>query len=184
MSLRSSPRTWGCFRTGAGALQLQPVFPTHVGVFPSRCVIPDRPGGLPHARGGVSRVHDYAAARGRSSPRTWGCFPASLRVCVLPRVFPTHVGVFPGQRRGGDRGRSLPHARGGVSKRMSPQKKLLSSSPRTWGCFRLMCHLCSLTLVFPTHVGVFPSRVAESPRPRLSSPRTWGCFYLLTAPCR
>lgn len=52
--LRSSPRTWGCFRELLYLRCLVLVFPTHVGVFP----VSQKPRyeliSLPHARGGVS----------------------------------------------------------------------------------------------------------------------------------
>ena len=55
-SLRSSPRTWGCFCGFICFSRICAVFPTHVGVFPSA----ENPSVdrhcLPHARGGVSIV--------------------------------------------------------------------------------------------------------------------------------
>ena len=54
-SLRSSPRTWGCFCGFICFSRICAVFPTHVGVFPSA----ENPSVdrhcLPHARGGVSK---------------------------------------------------------------------------------------------------------------------------------
>ena len=95
VSGESSPRTWGCFflflPIPCGAL----VFPTHVGVF--LC-----DSGLNISSSG-------------SSPRTWGCFSTGNIVVVGKTVFPTHVGVFPISKKSLDFGRSLPHARGGVS---------------------------------------------------------------------
>ncbi len=131
-----------------------------------------------------------------SSPRTWGCFrdmAASLGISV---VFPTHVGVFPGELPPQVEVFGLPHARGGVS---SPRRwRCLGSlsSPRTWGCFFAGPQRGRGWGVFPTHVGVFldndpddfrrrrlpharggVSRSHQISRSSLrSSPRTWGCF--------
>ena len=73
--------------------------------------------GLPHACGGVFAFPGQGRGERQSSPRMWGCFDADLPAqdfpessprmwgCFLYRaqavpcssVFPTHVGVFPGQ---------------------------------------------------------------------------------------
>ena len=110
-----------------------------------------------------------------SSPRTWGCFPATRIIAKKRTVFPTHVGVFLRGKKRVQAFQSLPHARGGVS----PATLALS-------CGR----------VFPTHVGVFlvkilyRSSLSGLPHARggvsiwsssalhgpESSPRTWGCF--------
>ncbi len=113
------------------------------------------------------------------------------------RVFPTHVGVFPGgDERPADRV-CLPHARGGVSAPGLPELTGGLSSPRTWGCFSMKLIGLDTEGVFPTHVGVFPAQQAtDTPDRRLpharggvstiygasstvmpSSPRTWGCFF-------
>ena len=90
----SSPRPWGCFCQQISALARRHVFPTPVGVFPTSRSATSCAGGLPHARGGVSRQNPWPLTRAESSPRPWGCF---LRL-DLPRlsslVFPTPVGVF------------------------------------------------------------------------------------------
>ena len=90
----------------------------------------------------------------------------------------------------------LPHARGGVSTLALCAKAYPVSSPRTWGCFRMTRGGAAGYVVFPTHVGVFPTgydfpaldcslpharggfsghHAGEDAR-RWSSPRTWGCF--------
>ncbi len=53
-SVRSSPRTWGCFLDDAKPPNSAKVFPTHVGVFPYRSRQHHLQDSLPHARGGVS----------------------------------------------------------------------------------------------------------------------------------
>ena len=90
----------------------------------------------------------------------------------------------------------LPHARGGVSGIFRESFLRTSSSPRTWGCFRVFHQGATPASVFPTHVGVFPPALqildkrAGLPHARggvsqkhairgpvdRSSPRTWGCF--------
>ncbi len=112
------------------------VFPTPVGVFLYRIDEWSGLEGLPHARGGVSRVTASALVRVKSSPRPWGCFPRSIVVAQFDAVFPTPVGVFLCFFRAKLSASRLPHARGGVS---------------------LACHMAIHTkTVFPTPVGVFP----------------------------
>ena len=94
-SLRSSPRTWGCFPARGDAHRGHPVFPTHVGVFPCISEISLLAHGRPHARGGVSVDICVCKPYAESSPRTWGCFPELDGRAVGVGVFPTHVGVFP-----------------------------------------------------------------------------------------
>ena len=172
------------------------VFPTHVGVFPTRDTLNSSFCRLPHARGGVSAAVFRPCACLASSPRTWGCFLRKPKNRTVFRVFPTHVGVFPALKPSLRAKASLPHARGGVSRSSGTTSYCASSSPRTWGCFR-RCKVFRLNaVVFPTHVGVFPqteratdglirlpharggvSKVfwQDNPDPA-SSPRTWGCF--------
>ncbi len=71
-------------------------------------------------------------------------------------VFPTHVGVFLRERTNAGLAAGLPHARGGVSGLIFTGNFLLRSSPRTWGCFKLLKNKRKRVTVFPTHVGVFP----------------------------
>ena len=192
----SSPRTWGCFRTGLPPCTSKTVFPTHVGVFLAinrgrkvcQC--------LPHARGGVSRLLLFQRRHGWSSPRTWGCFHARRQHASAFFVFPTHVGVFLDERPYLELIDGLPHARGGVSWGGLQAGRVISSSPRTWGCFPCILPFPALYGVFPTHVGVFLVRKStdrpdvslpharggvskgqkQAKRQSMSSPRTWGCF--------
>ena len=154
---RSSPRTWGCFSVSVCFFLSESVFPTHVGVFPRSPCGQRKCSCLPHARGGVSNTPTMSSCGLPSSPRTWGCFLTLIDFIPASEVFPTHVGVFlssPCDRRSGE---CLPHARGGVSEIQQEITGMLSSSPRTWGCFYLPPALPVLALVFPTHVGVFPA---------------------------
>ena len=173
------------------------VFPTHVGVFPSSQRSSGLGNSLPHARGGVSLRRCNRRRSAASSPRTWGCFLCGSAEFEGAGVFPTHVGVFPPRTCQVLVMWCLPHARGGVSAAAVDVGDVVTSSPRTWGCF------CNPPLqtrhfrVFPTHVGVFLSssgtgmawaclpharggvsanRPAAAP-PTRSSPRTWGCFH-------
>ena len=70
------------------------VFPTPVGVFPSRAIWARIANRLPHARGGVSADTVFALMVDLSSPRPWGCFRKVLGRVVRHTVFPTPVGVF------------------------------------------------------------------------------------------
>ena len=132
-----------------------------------------------------------------SSPRPWGCFHDNPHQHCWAGVFPTPVGVFPSGGGGGNVVRGLPHARGGVSLRLTLQIFLRMSSPRPWGCFRCAIAYRINTWVFPTPVGVFlPVSCGTDSTPGLpharggvsvgavlacgdeqSSPRPWGCFY-------
>ena len=173
------------------------VFPTHVGVFPTRDTLNSSFCRLPHARGGVSAAVFRPCACLASSPRTWGCFLRKPKNRTVFRVFPTHVGVFPALKPSLRAKASLPHARGGVSRSSGTTSYCASSSPRTWGCFR-RCKVFRLNaVVFPTHVGVFlvlaggvyahgglpharggvSTNRTRHRRTYPSSPRTWGCFW-------
>ena len=54
VSLASSPRPWGCFRSLLNRHKPQGVFPTPVGVFLMNIFAENTTFSLPHARGGVS----------------------------------------------------------------------------------------------------------------------------------
>ena len=152
----SSPRSWGCFRDERRDLTREVVFPTLVGVFlnsePFRPLI----SGLPHARGGVSSLPSFESSVLGSSPRSWGCFCSLACRCHACAVFPTLVGVFPGQGEVLLPHWRLPHARGGVSKKGPRLVSGVRSSPRSWGCFPCIDHAFIIRSVFPTLVGVFP----------------------------
>ena len=112
-------------------------------------------------------------------------------------VFPTCVGVFLCPSIATTAIFCLPHVRGGVSFRLAFIDQDVQSSPRAWGCFYPSVCTDTITLVFPTCVGVFPGYTAVwdgsgclphvrggvslaifsrgSLRP--SSPRAWGCFW-------
>ena len=73
------------------------------------------------------------------------------------------------------------------------------SSPRMWGCFPFQAPASPVSVVFPTHVGVFPPApcgpcrwaclphacggvsylCASCGRELASSPRMWGCFLFI-----
>ena len=91
---RSSPRAWGCFLSTPACCTPRDVFPTCVGVFLSPSGFRNSGRGLPHVRGGVSRVNTAGQASERSSPRAWGCFCTGAHPYAAGAVFPTCVGVF------------------------------------------------------------------------------------------
>ena len=131
-----------------------------------------------------------------SSPRPWGCFHLQNVRFVLQSLFPTPVGVFPRACRNRTQCQALPHARGGVSSRLTVWGKRLNSSPRPWGCFLDKNTKKQRISLFPTPVGVFLVTSRKNPEnPALpharggvsveflfnsigsvSSPRPWGCF--------
>ncbi len=90
-----------------------------------------------------------------SSPRTWGCFYTLSSLTYIEMVFPTHVGVFPCCSSRVEPAFRLPHARGGVSTSSGRRSLMRWSSPRTWGCFLVKDRQRLVSVVFPTHVGVF-----------------------------
>ncbi len=199
----SSPRRWGCFcyqRHQCGGLL---VFPTQVGVFPGFRGYPNAQVRLPHAGGGVSFSMVRKSSKLMSSPRRWGCFRRPSGIEVACRVFPTQVGVFPGEDSHPVHFQSLPHAGGGVSNLRGSLLYRRPSSPRRWGCFCKGMVILSGYDVFPTQVGVFllhgvtfaaseclphagggvSTDISESRKRCVSSPRRWGCFPPEHHPC-
>ena len=71
------------------------------------------------------------------------------------KVFPTCVGVFLVETKGGDYTYCLPHVRGGVSGQRADGLVQWRSSPRAWGCFLKSAIRNVKMSVFPTCVGVF-----------------------------
>ncbi len=114
----SSPRPWGCFFRAKNSRFDYLVFPTPVGVFLKLAEFMQAISSLPHARGGVSVEFIVNVFSAKSSPRPWGCFQSKQRQTRFMYVFPTPVGVFPGGRIVKELFFRLPHARGGVSKRL------------------------------------------------------------------
>ncbi len=108
-------------------------------------------------RGGVSgsnKVYFFVQA---SSPRAWGCFFLVTYAAKGRGVFPTCVGVFATKEGATQLQGSLPHVRGGVSRWFELLSPIGWSSPRAWGCFRILNVCIKGHYVFPTCVGVFPS---------------------------
>ena len=135
---------------------------------------------------------------GNSSPRTRGYFRAKDRCAERFRLFPAHAGVFPVAASTYGLANALPRARGGISRSWQLAARLIPSSPRTRGYFRLGTAIPTLLYLFPAHAGVFPLRrphrlsLCALPRARggisglaklqgvwpNSSPRTRGYFRL------
>ena len=69
--------------------------------------------GLPHVRGGVSKIVELNKLIDKSSPRAWGCFLRCATRLKPSHVFPTCVGVFLAQAEASKLAESLPHVRGG-----------------------------------------------------------------------
>ena len=89
-----------------------------MGVFPRVGPLTFLHRGLPHARGGVSGMIGTRYRVPVSSPRPWGCFRCAQIRDNSDDVFPTPVGVFLARIFDAEELKSLPHARGGVSKKM------------------------------------------------------------------
>ena len=172
------------------------VFPTGVGMFPSRIEDYAEELRLPHGRGDVSKMTRKETKLIASSPRAWGCFQFAQVCDNEEEVFPTGVGMFLNLKAVADDIYGLPHGRGDVSAAPSLRSSEPSSSPRAWGCFYsgLLCRFGEY--VFPTGVGMFlTSHVKTSVSCCLPhgcgdvstvddyiakleqfSPRAWGCF--------
>ena len=130
------------------------------------------------------------------SPRPWGCFSVTFRMCISFQSFPTPVGVFPDQRNQSSWSTQFPHARGGVSIPNRYAGAQSGVSPRPWGCFSSVKPHAVESDSFPTPVGVFLiDRAIEMPFSKFPharggvsdcmldiegldevSPRPWGCF--------
>ena len=76
------------------------------------------------------------------SPHTWRCFPHG--------------------RQRHRHGRSFLHTRGGVSGKTVLEVSLRSFSPHTWRCFCMYYDCGAYTIVFSTHVEVFPTNSTSS----------------------
>ena len=76
------------------------------------------------------------------SPRTWRCF------LTKQQIRETESGFL--------------HARGGVSKHDDAPDALTGFSPRTWRCFLVWEMIPDDSVVFSTHVEVFPGRALFS----------------------
>ena len=83
----------------------------------------------------------------------------SLMPLLKSVVFPTPVGVFRFEKKANRTGKSLPHARGGVSGVQIGEEVTHKSSPRPWGCFLCVDSTRKTKAVFPTPVGVFLDKV-------------------------
>ena len=152
----SSPRPWGCFQLDHAAPPGGLVVPTPVGVFPNSAPGASSCSSRPHARGGVSIGSLTFKLEGPSSPRPWGCFRPGHHGWGVCAVVPTPVGVFPSLARMRDERARRPHARGGVSSKLSLYVAREGSSPRPWGCFQRHEQEQRRAYVVPTPVGVFP----------------------------
>ncbi len=143
---------------------------------------------------GWTRDYGESERPPRSSPRTWGWTDERLVPARRRGLFPTHVGVDRIAMQQHRARKTLPHARGGGPASGSAEAMAENSSPRTWGWTLRARHRVSLTVLFPTHVGVdrpgWVARLSPSALPHArgggpgndsairrsaaSSPRTWG----------
>ena len=106
-------------------------------MFPQSSPAPAGLMSFPHASGGVSPGGLSGSLRDKFSPREWGCFLFPLQRRYEFLVFPTRVGVFPGEKQAAPFQRSFPHASGGVSYAFVLHLLSILFSPREWGCFYL-----------------------------------------------
>ena len=150
---------------------------------------------FPHARGDVPNRPRLTTPPHQFSPRTWGCSDHQYAFAAAGTVFPTHVGMFRKRARCSSTTGCFPHARGDVPGLRVAPLSVIRFSPRTWGCSLDRVQREGVNHVFPTHVGMFRSRLLISghggrfPHARGDvptfrgiiiltpkfSPRTWGC---------
>ncbi len=112
-------------------------------------------GCLLHARGGVSEILLHIMTPPASSPRSWRCFSVLTFSASVKLVFSTLVEVFLNGLGEVGNGKSLLHARGGVSMRSCAEAKFYLSSPRSWRCFHGHRRRWANNVVFSTLVEVF-----------------------------
>ncbi len=113
----SSPHPWGCFQAHLNYFFQEKVFPTPVGVFLRLLEGHGDQQRLPHTRGGVSVFLCAILGHFKSSPHPWGCFYSCSLFMFIAIVFPTPVGVFLIPLGSFRVIFSLPHTRGGVSRK-------------------------------------------------------------------
>ncbi len=105
---------WGCTANDRLVLDMEAVFPTHVGVY--------------HA------IAQTSASDLSFSPRMWGCTVEILAIAWGFLVFPTHVGVYRVKNLAEALSRGFPHACGGVPGQVVNWDAKVTFSPRMWGC--------------------------------------------------
>ncbi len=90
------------------------IFPTHVGMFRSMLCPFVRIIYFPHACGDVPSCIFQEKHHMEFSPRMWGCSVVNGRRQSRRLIFPTHVGMFRKNEKGGKGGKDFPHACGDV----------------------------------------------------------------------
>ncbi len=189
---------WGCTGGRGSTKSSFAVFPTHVGVYLHVLKLQGFNHRFPHTCGGVPVNNKTFGVRYSFSPHMWGCTENLRSPADNHAVFPTHVGVYRGSKRGCFLKIRFPHTCGGVPSWQSITDRLASFSPHMWGCTFPLCRAPSSLPVFPTHVGVyreyepaahvrvsFPHTCGGVPCERLFrlrnfqfSPHMWGCTFL------
>ena len=127
-------------------------------MFPRRwpCFRPTR--SFPHAGGDVS-TESSTGEDAWSFPHAGGDVSSSVTPSASTApVFPTQVGMFPSLDSLDAVHQGFPHAGGDVSQTNPAFKSKYAFSPRRWGCFPKVQADPTGYLVFPTQVGMFPSR--------------------------
>ena len=156
-----SPRGWGCTVTPRPSVAQEPVVPTRVGVYRSIVRASCRRGSCPHAGGGVPSGSLHRIPGFGLSPRGWGCtenYPIGHSGVA---VVPTRVGVYRTRRVDPYKGRSCPHAGGGVPMSDGKSVRVTVFSPRGWGCTVSSSRAPGTWHVLPTRVGVYRTRLAS-----------------------
>ena len=113
---------------------------------------------FPHAGGDVS-TESSTGEDAWSFPHAGGDVSSSVTPSASTApVFPTQVGMFPRRTPRSNPSTRFPHAGGDVSGSDRVKHPFAEFSPRRWGCFPKVQADPTGYLVFPTQVGMFPSR--------------------------
>ena len=117
---------------------------------------------LPRVRGGVSSLKTAFFAVSLSAPRSRGCFYWARRDQAFYDVCPAFAGVFLDKWAIKSYTASLPRVRGGVSWRKFYAGDVVTSAPRSRGCFRQEPTFMQRIAVCPAFAGVFLERKGKA----------------------
>ena len=130
------------------------VFPTQVGVLPTKRPLCTLKSSFPYASGGVANPKAKLMLITPFSLRKWGCCQPPHHRTTACKVFPTQVGVLLLLMTKIKAIQCFPYASGGVAKWLKLIGLAGPFSLRKWGCCQpVLPHVYSI-LVFPTQVGV------------------------------
>ena len=128
---------------------------------------------IPHTGGGDPHFQQCPASGAMYSPHGWGWSHDPNSPRARPHVFPTRVGVIPLDNPLSASSSSIPHTGGGDPPAISSPILSLEYSPHGWGWSQSIWLSSYVWWVFPTRVGVIPTRI-HLPYLRQGIPHTGG----------